>query len=202
MRIESVQGFDLRGEDAQDVALGDHDDFFEAWPKGRVLVVVEVAPDVDTDADKLTDAVREGVARIKALHVADCWLCAELSGGDPDDVRHVPHGKWATLCQGCARMVNDLQGAGPPEQYRERCRDAAADLRDSAEWLRRALNNRTPDFREAFGAVRADALSLETEWRKASQDAAAATRTEWEQDADAEHEAHRQAVRRRLGDGV
>ena len=51
MRIESVKGFDLRGEDTQDVAMADHDDFFEAWPKGRVLVVVEVAPDVDTDAD-------------------------------------------------------------------------------------------------------------------------------------------------------
>ena len=136
-----------------------------------MLVVVEVAPDVDTDADRLTDAVREGVVRIKALHVADCWLCAELSRGDPDDVRHVPDAKRATLCEGCARMVNDFQGAGPPEQHREMCRDAAADLRDSAEWLRRALNNRTPDFREAFEAVRADALTLETEWRNASEEA-------------------------------
>ena len=176
-----MKGFDLRGEDAQDVALGDHDDFFEAWPKGRVLVVVEVAPDMETDADKLTDAVRVAVARVKALHVADCWLCAELSRGDPDDVRHVPDEKWATLCQGCARMVNDLQGPGPPEQYRERCRDAAADLRDSAEWLRRALNNRTPDFREAFESVRADARTLETEWRNASEEAAAATGTGREQ---------------------
>ena len=110
MRIESVKGFDLRGEDAQDVALVDHEDHLEAWPKGRVLVVVEVVPDEDTDAEKLVERVRDHVRTINAVEVADCWLCRELARGDPDDVRHVPASKRASLCEGCASMVNAFQG--------------------------------------------------------------------------------------------
>ena len=142
MRIESVKGFDLRGDDAQDVALADHDDFLEAWPKGRVLVVVEVVPDEDTVAGKIVERVREHARTINAVEVADCWLCRELHHGDPDDVRHVPREKRATLCPGCASMVNDFQGEPNP---------------------------------------------VEREWR---------------QEADAEHEAHQDALRKRLREGL
>ena len=131
MRIESVKGFDLRGEDAQDVALSDHDDFFEAWPKGRVLVVVEIVPD------------------------------------------------------GCAAMVNAFQGEPPGEKIALRCvflRCGHTWKTDRARWETGLDDNYCPACE--------DPNPVEI------------TRTEWKQEADAEHEAHQDALRKRLREGL
>ena len=185
MRIESVKGFDLRGEDAQDVALVDHSDFIEAWPKGRVLVVVEIVPDEDTVAEKIVERVREHARTINAVEVADCWLCRELHGGDPDDVRHVPHEKRATLCDGCAAMVNAFQGEPPGEKIALRCvflRCGHTWQTDRARWETGLDDNCCPECE--------DPNPVEI------------TRREWKQEADAEHEAHQDALRKRLREGL